>query len=755
MIINKSVFRNIRSKKVQYIGISILMFLAIVLYISLNGSVNAIQQSNKDFKEQNQQEDLHFILQKPLSNQEINEISKDHNAVIEKRYSLDLSVGDDQTIRLFSITSEVNIPYIKKGKIPNDENEIALNKSYLAKNDLKIGDKIEYQGEKLKVTGTVILPDYIYPIKNETDLVYEPSTFGIGVTKKDTLKNFANHLAPTYIGKLKGENSVDKLSSLREDIVNNNVILSWVPVENNPRIQFIDAEISGIESMSSSIPIFVLILAVIMVAIIMRRMIQMERKQIGVLLALGLRKKEVFLHYLRYPTYIWVISVVLGIIIGILSVGPILNYFEQYYNLPIEENINLSINNLLVAILLPGVFIFLPVILILRKSLRISPLDLLQQGGVSKGKKSVLEKTTLVKKASFEQKYKLRNLLGNKMRVFFLSIGVLFSTVLLMYGLISYNAFGTLIDSTYKETYQYNYSVVYNTPKKVSDDFSKDNVFTLAQVKTVNDKDVTFQIYGISPETQMVKLRDENGNLLNEQVKEGLILSKSLAEKMGVEVGDQLKLDSYSANNNKKLTVSGIAELYVGQKAFYSRSSLNQWIGLDQNTYSGKWTEDKPSVKKSNVLLFQNKEDLIESFESSIGPMRNVVLGISILSFVIGLIILGLITNLIVHENSGTISLMKIMGYRKNEISRLLLNIYTPVVLISYLIGIPVSVYALKNMMSRIAETVNFSYPINMNLTIAVIGFVVIGLTYYGALYFSRRSINKIALIEALKKQAE
>ncbi|MGZ0039801.1 FtsX-like permease family protein [Paenibacillus ottowii] len=56
-------------------------------------------------------------------------------------------------------------------------------------------------------------------------------------------------------------------------------------------------------------------------------------------------------------------------------------------------------------------------------------------------------------------------------------------------------------------------------------------------------------------------------------------------------------------------------------------------------------------------------------------PLASTVVFISAMAFIIELIIIYLVTSMIVEKNKSTISLMKIFGYRKKEVSSLILNI--------------------------------------------------------------------------------
>lgn len=58
---------------------------------------------------------------------------------------------------MFLNREDVNKVCVIKGKLPNSEKEIAIDRMYANNNNISVGDKISVGGKKLKVTGFVAL----------------------------------------------------------------------------------------------------------------------------------------------------------------------------------------------------------------------------------------------------------------------------------------------------------------------------------------------------------------------------------------------------------------------------------------------------------------------------------------------------------------------------------------------------------------------------------------------------------------------
>ena len=93
---------------------------------------------------------------------------------------------------------------------------------------------------------------------------------------------------------------------------------------------------------------------------------------------------------------------------------------------------------------------------------------------------------------------------------------------------------------------------------------------------------------------------------------------------------------------------------------------------------------------QEKIVYLMNLEDLKENIEVQMDRFNGSVYIIIIFASVMSLIIIMVIANIVVEENKKTISLMKVLGYENKRISKVILNIYTPFIVIAYLLSIPV-----------------------------------------------------------------
>ncbi|BCZ46721.1 hypothetical protein psyc5s11_27880 [Clostridium gelidum] len=371
MIINKKIKRTMLESKSQYIGSLVLIIFSCLLFTMFNLVSGNLTKLSSSFEKDYKQEDANFMATPKTNNFEALETKFDMN--IEEIKSFDYSVSEDKTLRLFSENKKINIPAIIEGKALS-YGDIIIDPSYGKANKLNIGDKIKINDKNFIISGFMSLPNYIYPLKSESDIMNDPNSFGVGVISKEDF-NSLNRGNISYAIRFNGDRSnIDsKISKVKGYLKSENIILlSWMNISDNPRVTYFTAKLSGIEKMSSSMPMAVLLLTCILTGIVMFRMLKREAIIIGTLYALGYRKKEIMNHYLLYPMVISLLGGILGTMLGLLTLRPMMNYYVSFFNIPVGS-LNYDINYIIISILLPIFFLVACSYFVVNKSLKSSP----------------------------------------------------------------------------------------------------------------------------------------------------------------------------------------------------------------------------------------------------------------------------------------------------------------------------------------------------------------------------------------------
>ena len=98
---------------------------------------------------------------------------------------------------------------------------------------------------------------------------------------------------------------------------------------------------------------------------------------------------------------------------------------------------------------------------------------------------------------------------------------------------------------------------------------------------------------------------------------------------------------------------------------------------------------------------------------------------------------------------------MKIFGYRKNEINKLVLNSNTLIVVAGYLLGIPALLGTVGVLYRSLTTNLQLILPVRLNPWYMILGLAVVMSTYEFAKLASRKKIAQIPMSEALKAGTE
>ncbi|AWI04509.1 ABC transporter permease [Clostridium drakei] len=747
MIINKKIKRTMLESKSQYLGSLLLIIFSCLLFtmfnlvsINLSGLLSSFE---KDYK----QEDATFMTSKKLDTPE--SLEARFNMSLEEGKSFDYSISEHKTLRIFRENTKVNIPAIIEGKNLSNGG-ILIDPSYAKANKLNIGHNIKVYNENFTISGFMSMPNYIYPLKSESDIMNDPNSFGIAVIDKNDFNNINKGNSFYAVRFNDDRNNLGKKTSELKDYLRskNIIILSWMNVTDNPRVTYMTAKLSGIDKMSSSMPMSILILTCILTGIVMLRMLKREAAIIGTLYALGYRKREILKHYLMYPLAVSLLGGTLGTILGIITLKPMISYYISYFNIPVGS-LSFDITYLIMSILLPVVFLIICSYFIVNKSLKASPVELMR-GGRERNKVGFIEKNIKLDKLGFNTKFQVRELLRSIPRSIFLMLGIIMATMLLLMGFTAKSSLDYLMKNSFSEAFKYNYQYVFNSVQNGKP--RKGEAFSEVPFALKSDNNLTFTVYGVSSNSKYIYFKNKAGNALNS---DKVIITRPLADKLNINPKNTIKAVNRLDSKEYSITIDDIAETYIGSYIYIPLDKLNAMLNFPPGSYTGLWSTERLSIPENKLLAFVTVDDMRNAFNTMTKPLQAVVGGIAFMSFIIGLIVIYVVTALTIEENKENISLMKVLGYKNKEVYSLILNSSSFIVVLGYILGVPLLLASMRALFKSMTKDMNVSFPVTINYIYVIVGFIIIYLTYELSKLLSRKKINKISMAEALKSRIE
>ena len=683
---------------------------------------------------------------------------------------------------------EINKTYLLEGSYPTNDNEITVLPNFAKSNNLELGDDYKLGNKTYKIVGYTYAPDHIYPLISFSMPIFDEKYNNIIFMTDKAYSDFVGIKEDVYVAKFnfKHDNSNRvKLSFLRDDEkagddvstnsiakINNNekdkVLMSFSTITRIMRVDAVKMEFSSNRTFAETFLYLLLGISVFIIIVITKKRIDDERLQIGVLKSLGYNSFAIATSYLVYPIIGSIIGGIIGYLIGIGLNGFLTTQFLSYYNIPLVGfvfNSNYLLKSVLVPMIVLSILSYLIAIFMLRKS----PLYLLKEG--SNLKINIFSKivTKITSFLSFNYRFKYSLAFRSLGKLLIVSLTSFCTGLLIVLILIGYNLFNSMVDKSF-EGMNYKYMVNYIVPQ-FDEDQNDDLVLELSQTligikdatgnsKKLEEEDYQLTLTGIDSYAKYLNINNDKNKLIPKLfIDNNIIINENIKEVMKVEVGDTL---IFNYNDTEiEYSVIGVSEEYIGSTAYVARDELNNILGMPSMAYTKKYSNQSkysnmselPAEELAEIASIFSIEDLERNIRKQMQTANSSIYFIIFFASFMALIIIAVIANIVVEENRRTISLMKVMGYKNKQISSIVLNIYTPFVVVAYLLSIPVMIAVLKSIVKSLVGDMGMAIPIAMSPLMAIVGLVGLVIAYYVAISLSRRVLNNVPLAIALKRE--
>ena len=683
-----------------------------------------------------------------------------------ENYYIEATLDNESTMRFFKNREEINKVCLMKGELPKAAGEIAIDRMYADNNQLAVGDTITSGEHSWKITGLVALSDYSCLFQNNSDSMFDAVKFGVGVVTPeefDTLNQ--DKLQYNYSWKYEQE-PADEVEEkeisedLMEEIGKIVSLESFVPRYTNQAITFTGEDMGGDKAMMIMLLYIIMVIMAFVFGITISNTIRKEAAVIGTLRASGYTRRELISHYMTLPVLVTLAGALAGNVLGytVLKNVCAAMYYGSY-SLPTYETV-WNAEAFLLTTVIPVLIMLVVNFCVLRHKLRLSPLKFLRRDLSGKKQKRAMRLSPHIKIFS---RFRLRVIFQNMSNYLVLFIGILFANLLLMFGLLLPSVlshYQTEIQKNMLATYQYMLQVPMGamTGSKLEELL---NLLTFyAEVRTDNETAEKFSAYSLNTlpgkyksEEVLLYGVEKDSKYVTADLGDGVYISSAYADKFRIRPGDTITLKEKYEKDEYSFTVDGIYEYTAGLCIFMSRDKLNETFDLEDDYYSGYFS-DTPitDIRKKyigSVVDLDALTKISRQLDVSMGSMMGMVNGFAIMIY---MVLIYLLSKIIIEKNAQSISMVKILGYTNWEISRLYILSTTIVVVICLLVSLPVEravmeVLFREMMLSSISGWITMWVDPMIYVRMFGAGLV----TYAVVALLEFRKIKKVPMDEALK----
>lgn len=540
-------------------------------------------------------------------------------------------------------------------------------------------------------------------------------------------------------------------------------------LENQLSNRFISEEIDGLKASAVGVPPLFLAVAAFLLYIVISRMVQSEREQIGLLKAFGYSSAEVSTHYLKLVLVIAIGGALAGIAMGIAAGRGMAELYQSYFKFPFivfevdpvtfYVGLLISIGTATAAslLVLRSIFLLTPAVA-MRPPL---PPDYRNALKLPERFQRILDQPS---------KMVLRRVFRQPGRMFAAVTGIACGMALSA-GMISVmSGFDRALDVSFSVLDRSDANVVF------THSLTQKSIIELAQVPGViavepyRSVPVIFRhgrhhyqggIEGLVDNPRLYRALDTSLQPIP-LMPNGIVLSKPIADILQAAPGDWITIDVREGRRPLlQVPVAAVANTLLGSPVYMQLSALNHYL-KEPEQVSGAFLRLDTAQRDQVYRAIKNmpavagislKLDSRISFEKMMdqgaGAMRY------IMALIAGVITFGIVFNsarIAYAERERDLASLRVIGFTKGETAFVLLGELTLVTLIALPIGAALGYYLSLAISEGFSTDIYQIQPVYTSENYGIAGLAVIFASLVSG-WLVKRDIDRIDLVSALKSK--
>lgn len=778
----KQAIRSVWRNKKSYLACMILMTVGISVYISFHLLfVNLKTAMESMYAEERFAHVFASVGGIPLSSVEkleaIDGVARADAAIVADARVLG-SGPRMATLRLISFRPEdenrLNNFILQEGSLPGSDG-ILVGEAFATANHLHIGDSIQLalEGQTLTavITGLVNSPEYIYSIPDSGQLMPDNEVFGFAYLPMERLGAFAGRIgSANRVSVLLEEGaSFRQVEPYLEEALAPYGLAYLTQRKDQPSHAMLQQEINSVGAMASSLPMMFILIAIIILYIMLKRMIEQERSQIGTMKAFGLSDLAILGHYLCYGGITGLAGGLSGMLLGILLNRSLTVVFLDFFSLPamevppdpryLMEGMAIALGSGLLGALMGA-----------RSILRLTPSEAMRPPAPPGVKQDIIARLPFLR-GVFNSLgcMAIRNITRNKFRSAFVLFGIAVSFAITAFMASYGDMFDIMLLDQFTKVELYDVKVSLKAPAPYTD--SVESAYRLEGVERAEGmvelpvelsrehltKNVS--LTGVEESSTLYRIYDNVDHITLPPPKGGLILSDTLAKDLKASRGDLICLKTpYTGEEIFSVPLLGIIHSNLGASAYMEMESLWELLGTAP-AVSSLLLSAEASLPIREALLDARQVAAVTDQEETRKIYLDMLESYAVMIYLLQLS--GVVIAFAIITNTATISLserkreyatLRVMGMHPREVGKVVGLEYWILTLIAIPPGILLT-RLLKEAMSGLMDNELFSMPVytapSSFVTAAVLCMAAVLLSNGSA----RRKIATFDMVEVLKER--
>ncbi|MBX7222720.1 MAG: ABC transporter permease [Blastocatellia bacterium] len=782
--LDRKLWRDCVHVRGQLLAVALVVACGVAAYISMGSTYQSLLTSQQTYYRQFRFGDVFAQVKRaPLSL--VGQIrALPGVAAVQARIVMEVTLdlpgrNEPATGRLVSLpehrTAILNDIFLRSGRYPEPAHpdEIIVSEAFAQANRFTVGDSFQAvvngRLRQLTIVGIALSPEYIYEVRGGGSIFPDNQRFGIlwmsekALGAAFNLDGACNDLSLTLAPGASEAEVISRLDGLLADYGGQGAYGREEQTSN----RFISDEIEQNKFSSTIVPLIFLGVAAFLLHIILSRLIRMERNQIALLKAFGYGNAAIGLHYLKLALVpVWG-GVVLGTATGMYLGAKLTALYTQFYRFPLlryEVGVDLPAFAIVISLATAVLSVFST----LRAAVRVPPAEAMRPEPPAQFRVGWFERTGLYHGFSPALRMLFRNLERRPAKALLSILGVAVSVAILVIGFYFFDAFDRMMFVQFEKVQRQDVTVMLNEirPARVRFELAHlPGVMAVEPFRAVAAR-LRFEhhsrrvgLLGLEPNGQLHCLVDRDLRTFPLPA-HGIVLTKKLAEILGVRLGDSLTVEVLEGNRPvRKVEVTGLVDELMGLSAYMEMQFLMTMLAEDR-TVSGAYLKIDPV--QANVLYARLKRmPAVSGVSIRAGEIRSIeetieqsmAVSNSMLIFFAGVIAFGIVYNgarIALSERGRELASLRVLGFTQAEVGVMLLGEQAILTLLGLPVGCALGLGVCWWIPSRL-NTELYRMPFVFNATSYLWAFAVVAAAAFLSGLVVRRRMRNLDLIAVLK----
>lgn len=781
--LNRKLLRDLWRIKGQAIAIGAVIAVGVLLLVMQSGLVTSLDETRRAYYERYRLADVFAPVNRAPAQRIADLAAIPGVAAAEGRVSgsalIDIP-GLDLPLQARAVSlpdfgkPRLNDIYLNEGRrLESDHpDEILLLKSFAKAHGLQSGDSLSATmngaRRELRIVGLAQSPEFLYTAA-PGELISDDSRFGVIWMSRSALAAAYDMEGAFNEALLSLERNarLPAVLDTADRILDPYGALGAYGLEDQFSNSFITEEIDGLRATNASVPPIFLGVAAFLLYIVISRMVQSEREEIGLVKAFGYTNVEVGAHYLKLVLTIAAGGAAAGCLLGIVSGRALVDIYLLYYKFPFLV-FQLDPASFVTGFLVSVSSASVGGVLVLRRVFALTPAtamsppvppDYSRSGRIGQALNTVLDQPS---------RMVLRRLTRQPGRMAGAVIGIALGMALsvAMIGIMS--GFDRMIELSFNVIDRSDVTVSFNEAMSDKTVYELQSIPGVIEVEPVRMVSVILR-HGLKSHRGAINgllalprlNRAVDSDLKSIYLREGgIILAQSLANKLGVNPGDTLTVEVREGRRPVlSIPVVGVTTTLLGAPAFMQLDALNRALG-EPNRVSAAYLridsaesaaiyrtlKDMPAVAGVS-LKSDARAALQKQMDTGAGATRFIMAAIA------AVITFGIVYNaarIAYAERARDLASLRVIGFTNGEAAFVLLGELAVVTLLALPMGALLGYY-LSFAIAIGFSTDLYQIPASVSLESYAIAAIAVLIAAITSGWLVKRDMDRLELVSALK----